>query len=88
MSAALRSKGCVAYATFDRACFSTNHVAPTPSRHRGQRRDRLYTASRSVYTHCDSKIRATEDLGMAHVFGDDEKESDFGYVYKVSGPCT
>lgn len=24
---------------------------------------------------------------MAHVFGDNEKESDFGYVYKVSGPC-
>ncbi|GAB9471639.1 hypothetical protein Gpo141_00008843 [Globisporangium polare] len=23
---------------------------------------------------------------MAHVFGDNEKESDYGYVYKVSGP--
>lgn len=25
---------------------------------------------------------------MAHVFGDNEKESDYGYVYKVSGPRT
>jgi hypothetical protein len=25
---------------------------------------------------------------MANVFGDNEKESDFGYVYKVSGPRT
>lgn len=25
---------------------------------------------------------------MEHVFGDNERESDYGYVFKVSGPRT